>query len=130
MEKYKSNSNPWPWQINKPDFIKQFIKTLLGYLFNLVVLNAILYYFYNPVSLVSTDFAHFPSFPLYLFQFIVLVLLEDFFFYLNHRFLHMDFIYKYIHKQHHENVEVITISCFYTHPLEFIIDSILTFIIP
>ena len=49
--------------------------------------------------------------------------LEDFVFFFSHKFLHMPFIYKYVHKVHHENAELIHINCIYTHPIETLLGN-------
>ena len=49
--------------------------------------------------------------------------LEDFVFYFSHRFLHHPQMYKYIHKIHHENSQLIHINCVYTHPIETVLGN-------
>lgn len=45
-------------------------------------------------------------------------LIEDFYFYWIHRFLHWDRIYKYIHKMHHVHKAPFGIAAEYAHPVE------------
>jgi sterol desaturase/sphingolipid hydroxylase (fatty acid hydroxylase superfamily) len=53
------------------------------------------------------------------------MIMEDFLFYWSHRFLHLDFIYPYIHKKHHEFKDTISIASEYAHPIEAIIANII-----
>jgi len=66
----------------------------------------------------------------YLLHILILLLLEDFFFYFSHRLLHFDFLYKYVHKQHHEFYNTISIACLYAHPIEFILGNLMPHFIP
>lgn len=56
-------------------------------------------------------------------QLIVLVLLDDFFFYLAHRAFHIKHkwlpLYQWFHKQHHEFAQPISICAMYATPIEF-----------
>lgn len=56
---------------------------------------------------------------------LLLWLIEDFFFNMHHRFLHMKFIYPYIHKIHHQYVDSVGIASIYAHPVEFVLGNIL-----
>ena len=47
-------------------------------------------------------------------------MLEDASFYFGHRLLHTPFLYKYIHKLHHEHKTIVGISAQTAHPIEFI----------
>ena len=71
------------------------------------------------------DLESFPSLFEILGQLIYFMLLEDFFFYWSHRFLHTPYIYKKIHKKHHEYHQTISIAAVYTHPLEYLFGNIL-----
>lgn len=51
-------------------------------------------------------------------QFFAFTILEDFSHYWLHRFLHFEFIYPYIHYQHHEFEAPTAISSNYAHPAE------------
>ena len=61
-----------------------------------------------------------PSSTKFVMQIIFLLLVEDFFFYIIHRFLHWRVIYPYIHKWHHEHKITIAITANFAHPIEFI----------
>lgn len=49
---------------------------------------------------------------------------EDFVFYFTHRILHTKYLYKIVHKKHHENYNVIHINCIFTHWFEFVIGNL------
>jgi methylsterol monooxygenase len=69
----------------------------------------------------------------YLFQVLKLVLLvhsANLFFYWTHRLLHLSFMFRYIHAQHHEFTEPIGVAAMYSHPLEHLISNTLSFILP
>nr|CAB3244922.1 fatty acid hydroxylase domain-containing protein 2-like [Phallusia mammillata] len=57
------------------------------------------------------------------------VVLEEIMFYYVHRLLHIPFLYKHIHKVHHEWKAPIAVSALYAHPLEDIMVNILTVVI-
>ena len=50
---------------------------------------------------------------------------EDFVFYWSHRFLHLKFIYPYIHKMHHTHNTTVGIAAEYAHPIEFVLGNML-----
>jgi methylsterol monooxygenase/4-alpha-methyl-delta7-sterol-4alpha-methyl oxidase len=50
---------------------------------------------------------------------------EDICFHFAHRFLHMKFIYPYIHKIHHQYVNQICIASEYAHPIEHILANLI-----
>ena len=58
-------------------------------------------------------------------QFIFMSLTEDFVFYWSHRLLHTPFLYKHVHKVHHEFPETVAYAAAYFHWLEYIL-AILT----
>jgi sterol desaturase/sphingolipid hydroxylase (fatty acid hydroxylase superfamily) len=47
------------------------------------------------------------------------LIVEDFFFHVTHRILHIKWIYPHIHKLHHKYIDPIGIASEYTHPVEF-----------
>lgn len=53
------------------------------------------------------------------------MLCEDATFYFSHRFLHLRWVYPYIHKMHHEYSQTVGIASQYTHPVEFVLGNVI-----
>jgi len=53
-----------------------------------------------------------------------LLYVEDIFFFLTHRMLHIPLLYKHIHKQHHEYDTTFAPVSEYTHPIEYFISNL------
>ena len=125
VEKMKINKLKWPWEENKNNFKKLLPDIILLYIMNQgFIANIFLLCFHN---LIDTNYTleTIPN----IFQFwlgiIISMLIEDFFFYWGHRFLHHPLFYNKIHKIHHRFYNVIHISYAYAHPLEYLFGNIL-----
>ncbi|XP_022911441.1 fatty acid hydroxylase domain-containing protein 2 isoform X2 [Onthophagus taurus] len=66
-----------------------------------------------------------PTFHWVLYELGIHILLEEIGFYYSHRVLHSKYLYKYIHKQHHEWTAPIAVTAMYCHPLEHVFSNLL-----
>lgn len=118
-EKYKVNNLPWPWQKNPKEWPAIFRDILSVYLSNqFIFFTPMLYvftYFYPPLI----DKNKIPNAATFLVHLYISEWVEDFLTYWTHRFLHLPFIYKKIHKKHHDQKNVFNIVAFYEHWVEF-----------
>ena len=64
-----------------------------------------------------------------IFRFIAFIFIQDFVFYVTHRFLHFKYIYKYIHKIHHEVTVPWAWSTEVQHPIDSLVTNFGTFLI-
>lgn len=123
FEQFKVNNEDWPWKTDK-EFPKKIKKCLLVVLRNLItgtIVSGIL----NKMTKTRYDSESFPSFFNHLWQYFLCDFMTSFFFYWGHRFLHLPFMYKYAHKQHHEFYNTIVYCSSYTHPIEFVLANLL-----
>jgi methylsterol monooxygenase/4-alpha-methyl-delta7-sterol-4alpha-methyl oxidase len=128
FERYKITTKAWPWNEDQEKW-KQMLKDT----FKLLLLNHLIFlpllllpdYISNEAR-VRMDYESLPSCSEVIIQTIFFMVMEDFTFYWSHRFLHMDFIYPYVHKIHHKYVNTVCIAAEYAHPFEFIFGNVLT----
>ena len=116
FESFKINPAPWPWE--SPDFNQTLKKVLKVALINQI--------FTLPLSLIlfglGAKYDHslrLPSYSEEIVQILFFVVCEDFAFYFSHRLLHQGYLYKRIHKKHHEFNVTISLAAEYAHPIEY-----------
>lgn len=130
FERFKSNEDPWPWQ-EDPNEWKIFLrKTLIMVAFNsLVTLPVFVLFFFHLDNYnlnYRFDLESIPNTSTLIAQLLLFAVMEDFGFHLIHRLLHTKYLYPYIHKMHHQYKVTVSISSEYSHPVEYILTSILT----
>ena len=110
----------------KEYFARRFYKRFPLILFNLSILLSVgavgVYLFYDIL-----DFST-PTLGLFLFQLVLIFLIDDLYFYFYHAALHTKFLYKHIHKTHHRSTMPIPMEYIFTHPLEWFFGAIGPFI--
>ena len=122
-EKYKITNVPWPWVLDPAAWKRRLPNLVFTYLFNYFVLGPIIVQISIYLNSPRVDVETSPGLFEYAWQILFGVFAEDFFFYWGHRFLHLPWFYKNVHKKHHEHFNTITVSAIYAHPLEFIIGN-------
>jgi methylsterol monooxygenase/4-alpha-methyl-delta7-sterol-4alpha-methyl oxidase len=122
FEQYRvSNSTPWPWEKDPAAFYSNRFKIWTNLLINnLIILPLIIA---NDVrvgnSLMRTEPSEFPGGFEILSHLVFFMLAEDTTFYWGHRLCHTGFMYKYIHKKHHEFKTTVGIASTYASHFEF-----------
>ena len=124
IESYKVIPDPWPWETD-PNFNKKVIQVIKSSLINQFLVIPIMLVIIRPKGTLLIDEKDFPSLFTNFYQILFFMIVEDFFFYWTHRLIHMSFLYKYIHKQHHDFNVTISVSSEYTHPIEYALGNIL-----
>jgi sterol desaturase/sphingolipid hydroxylase (fatty acid hydroxylase superfamily) len=120
IESRKISSGPWPWQNNpeNPPIWNLIRLALLNQLIALPVAVAIF-----GLTAKYDISSRIPSFSEVLAQFLLFLLAEDFAFYWSHRALHTPWLYKHVHKVHHEYNVSISAAAEYAHPAEYILGN-------
>lgn len=121
FERFKISSEPWPWQSN-PDFPKAFKDLLKLALFNQIITVPITLFFTGLKTKYQVNLIQ-PELQETILQIGIFILIEDFCFYWSHRVLHIPFLYKRIHKTHHEYNVSISAAAEYAHPLEYLLGN-------
>jgi len=124
IEKFKGNDEPWPWEKDPVSWKKHLKKMLLLNFLNMWVIAPIMTYT-SGLILPLYRKEELPSFWLFWVQFWWMIMMEDFLFYWGHRFLHIKWLYPYIHKMHHESIQTVSLSAVSTHPLEYTLGNII-----
>jgi methylsterol monooxygenase len=96
---------------------KCLIKLLKSHVFIQLPMQ-MMFYFVAPYFGFSLALEALPKSRDFLWQIPVFFVIEDFYFYWIHRFLHHKRVYKYVHKIHHEHKYPFGIAAEYAHPVE------------
>lgn len=63
-------------------------------------------------------------------SFLIVLFIDDMFFYWSHRAMHMPRFYKFFHKVHHESTDPSPLTAFAFHPSEAVVEQMMGFILP
>ena len=128
IERYKSSDLAWPWYEDPEGFPSLARKSVAVLIFNSNVVLVSAYMLMDYLEIVEPHQMSVEDLPTPLTLALTItffMLVEDFFFYWAHRFLHWRVIYPYIHKIHHSHSSTIGIAAEYCHPIEFIFSNML-----
>ena len=120
FEQFKVNNLEWPWIEDNERFWKLFKLAMKNYVINLFFIFPVFFVILSQFVQAETDPAKLPSIPVFFGQIYFSALIEDFFFYWGHRIMHHPYLYKRIHKVHHEFHNVICIASLNAHWIEFL----------
>jgi len=128
FERYKVHDKEWPWKRNAEEWRKTLKETIMYLFVNQVLIMPLLVLpnYINNEALFRVDFESLPGLFEVIMQTVFFMIVEDTSFYWIHRFMHMDFIYPYIHKIHHKYVNTVSIASEFCHPVEFVCVNLLT----
>jgi fatty acid hydroxylase domain-containing protein 2 len=109
-----------------------FRRCLFEAVFKMVCVHPIAAYFIYPIFeyFGTTMTGPLPSIMTIMKDLILCILVLDTMFYWVHRTLHHKWLYKYIHKQHHEFKTNIVLNAEFAHPIEDVFSSLLPFVLP
>lgn len=123
LRRYKVQANT-----NEPVDKRQLINAIRVIVFNQIVVGVpltLVGYYLKSLKGFPENFRDVPDFSRVLVDLAVCILVDEIGFYYSHRLVHNKFLYKHIHKQHHEWQSPIAITALYCHPLEHALSNLL-----
>lgn len=112
---------------NEPVDTKKLLKVIMWVVINQTLVSV-------PITLLSfrlmlwrgfLPLRELPTFHWVLAEMAVHILMEEVGFYYSHRLLHSRYLYRYIHKRHHEWTAPIAVTAIYCHPIEHIFSNLI-----
>jgi sterol desaturase/sphingolipid hydroxylase (fatty acid hydroxylase superfamily) len=125
FDKYKVQNIVWPWKSNPEAFKKQLWRSAYVLGTNKFIIAPLLFYIGD--HKMKTDPTEFPSYFEIMWQTLFFMWIENFMFYWGHRALHTGWLYKNIHKVHHEYTNTVSWCSEHAHPVEYIFGNVLPF---
>nr|XP_060621505.1 fatty acid hydroxylase domain-containing protein 2 [Anolis sagrei ordinatus]XP_060621506.1 fatty acid hydroxylase domain-containing protein 2 [Anolis sagrei ordinatus]XP_060621507.1 fatty acid hydroxylase domain-containing protein 2 [Anolis sagrei ordinatus]XP_060621508.1 fatty acid hydroxylase domain-containing protein 2 [Anolis sagrei ordinatus]XP_060621509.1 fatty acid hydroxylase domain-containing protein 2 [Anolis sagrei ordinatus]XP_060621510.1 fatty acid hydroxylase domain-containing len=112
---------------NDPVDREKLRKAILTVAFNMIFISLPMVIFLLPVMKWRSEPCHLqlPTFHWFIFEVAIFTLVDEILFYYSHRLVHHPFLYKHIHKKHHEWTAPIGIVSVYAHPVEHVVSNML-----
>ena len=129
FEQYRVSKAPWQWETDPEGYKKLQKSAIKSIFFTLLVINPFFYFLviFTRNNKSSLDPKDFPSAFEITWQMYFCFFAEETAFYWIHRMLHTPWLYKHIHKKHHEFKITVGISSINVHPLEHVLCNIIGF---
>lgn len=123
LRKYKIQAGA-----NEPIDQKDLMKIIRVILINQIFISVPLSYIGYMIKQsrgIKTSLLDVPNFYTVVYQLAICILIDEIGFYYSHRLVHHKYLYKWLHKKHHEWTAPIAITALYAHPLEHIFSNVL-----
>jgi len=130
LEQYRLNDMPWPWESDPVEWRRSIWKVIRVYVVNQILIFPACFYLLTLFVQPNRSLETIPGFSTVIWQLVLSIFMEDFFFYWSHRLMHLPFLYKRVHKIHHEFKNTIHIASVYTHWFEFILGNFFPMMMP
>lgn len=127
FEKFKVQHEPWPWEKDPKAY--KILRDSIGksFIIHNFILLPLVNYLPVVLGIVELNLSplDYPSTFEIIIQIIFCMIIDDLVFYFSHRTLHSPWLYRTIHKKHHEAKATFGWVATYAHPIEFIFGDLL-----
>ncbi len=135
LDRYKNSPRLWPWQSTpekRAAFFELTRRAVITMIFNNVVIGIplawLLFRGNRPHHYGDAALETFPASITIAWQLAACQVIEATLFYLTHRLLHTPFLYRNVHKTHHQFTYTVFFAAEHAHPVEWLLGNVIPFL--